>query len=84
MLQLGISCWKAPALAIKSLLPASALTRLSIVGRQGFCVHDTRTQHPCMHALQPFLCVRPHACMRTPCARGPKRPYSAKLKAWHI
>ena len=51
MLQLGISWRKAVGLAMKSLLPARALTRLSIVGRQGFCAHDTLTQHPCTIAL---------------------------------
>ena len=41
MLQLGMSWLKAPWFAMKSLLPARALTRLSMVGRQGFCMRRT-------------------------------------------
>lgn len=47
MLQLGISCLKDPWTGRKSeLLPARVLTRLSIVGRQGFCTHSIQLQHP--------------------------------------
>ena len=46
MLALGMLCPKAPWLAMYSLLLASALTRLSMVGRHAFCTRLAVTLDP--------------------------------------
>ena len=58
MLVLGMLCPKAPWLAMYSLLLASALTRLSIVGRHAFCAEQAviQTPEPCFPADQGEQC----------------------------